>query len=257
MSKAAKKAKNLQRERRERVFLPRPTANSAAVLAAGALGSVALGAGSWAQWGRVVLGNATESLSYGWWVLSGGAVISGVAIWFGTSGEPVLRVGDGGVVMEKGGFFGNEPARRVPWHQIDSVTYDGASNAIVVKGRDEAGGDLAIRASLEAHPQAAAWIVGEARARVPAVVDVSEQAGLPEARDNAGAMVTLEPVQVVGKRCADTGKIIAFEPDARVCPRCERVYHKDHVPDECACGGSLAAPRDEKPAEPSAPVAEL
>jgi hypothetical protein len=44
---------------------------------------------------------------------------------------------------------------------------------------------------------------------------------------------------VVGKHCADSGTVIAYEPDARVCPRCERVYHKAHVPETCACGGSL------------------
>jgi hypothetical protein len=35
--------------------------------------------------------------------------------------------------------------------------------------------------------------------------------------------------------------IIAFEPDARVCPRCERIYHRDHVPDTCACGGAMSS----------------
>jgi hypothetical protein len=24
-----------------------------------------------------------------------------------------------------------------------------------------------------------------------------------------------------------------------VCPRCDRVYHKAHVPEACACGASL------------------
>jgi hypothetical protein len=44
----------------------------------------------------------------------------------------------------------------------------------------------------------------------------------------------------VGKRCAESDVIISYEPDARVCPRCERVYHKDHVPKSCVCGASLA-----------------
>jgi hypothetical protein len=44
----------------------------------------------------------------------------------------------------------------------------------------------------------------------------------------------------VGKHCASSGKVIAFEPDARLCPRCERVYYKTSVPAECECGASLA-----------------
>ena len=82
-----------------------------------------------------------------------------------------------------------------------------------------------------AQPQAAAWIVREARERVPAVV--SRAGGRAAARPAAtppGEVLPLEPPQVVGKHCAASGKVIAYEPDARVCPRCERVYHKATVP---------------------------
>jgi hypothetical protein len=81
--------------------------------------------------------------------------------------------------------------------------------------------------------------VKEARARVPATVDVPEDVALPEARQAAGETLTLEPPQVVGKHCVASGKVIAYEPDARVCSRCERVYHKAHVPAQCECGASL------------------
>ena len=59
--------------------------------------------------------------------------------------------------------------------------------------------------------------------------------------------MVLDAVQVVGKRCAATDRIIAYEPDARVCPRCERVYYKASVPDACVCGAPLAhlRPTDE------------
>jgi hypothetical protein len=49
----------------------------------------------------------------------------------------------------------------------------------------------------------------------------------------------LEPPQVVGRHCAESGKVIAYEPDARVCVRCERVFHRTSMPDVCACGASL------------------
>jgi hypothetical protein len=34
--------------------------------------------------------------------------------------------------------------------------------------------------------------------------------------------------------------MIAYEPDARVCPACERVFHKDKVPRKCLCGTDLS-----------------
>ena len=111
----------------------------------------------------------------------------------------------------------------------------------MVKGRDETGAELTILARLKSQPQAAAWIVREARARIPAATSVGDEARLPDARSDAGESLSLEPVQVVGKRCAASGKIIAFEPDARVCPNCERVYHKEHVPAACACGRTLGS----------------
>jgi hypothetical protein len=255
MAKAAKKAKSPKQERRERQFFPRATANTGLVGAIGAIGALAMGAGFWAQWGRVLFTSNEEALPFGWWLVAGGAVLVGVAIWIGTSGEPLLRVGDGGVGIERSGLFGALPIRRIPWHGVTSIGYEGASGAIVVRGHDETGAELTINATLKSHPQAAAWIVREARERIPATVGVGDEIALPEARSSAGEVLALDPLQVVGKRCTASGTIIAFEPDGRVCPRCERVYHKAHVPPTCECGASLgktAAGDDASTAQPEA-----
>ena len=124
---------------------------------------------------------------------------------------------------------------------MERVTYDGERSAIAVKGRDEAGSELTILAPLASQGQAAAWIVREAQERVPSAVEVGENLTLETPREDDAAIVVLDPVQVVGKRCAESGTIIAFEPDARVCPRCERVYHRSSVPASCACGASLTS----------------
>ena len=155
-----------------------------------------------------------------------------VAIWLGTSGESVLRVGDGGIGIEKGQI------RRIPWHGIERIEWRG--EAVRVTGKDHAGVAVTVVASAATHPQAAAWIVKEARERVPAVVDVPADATVPAPRANTGESLSLEPVQVVGMRCAASGEIISYEPDARVCRRCERVYVKTQVPETCACGASLS-----------------
>jgi len=114
----------------------------------------------------------------------------------------------------------------------------------VVQGREEGEAELTIRTRLKSQPQAAAWIVKEARERVPDVVNVPEDAALPEAIDDASDVVPMDALQVVGRRCAESNKAIAYEPDARICTRCERVYHKDFLPKTCECGASLSQLRE-------------
>jgi hypothetical protein len=233
MAKKTKSAKrDKTRARSERRFEPRASTNPMIAYALGALGALAMGAGFWAEFGASLGGEALEPLKAAPWILTAGAMAAGAAIWLGTSGEPRLRVGDAGVGVEKG------QVRRMPWYAVSRIEWRG--EAVRVTGSDEAGAALLIVAKCATQPQAAAWIVREARARVPGVVDVPGDATLPEASATAGTELTLEPPQVVGKRCAASGKAISYEPDARVCPRCERVYHKAHVPESCACGASLA-----------------
>jgi hypothetical protein len=228
--KSSKKAG--ARERRGRRFEPQAGTAPALVYVLGALGAAAMGAGLWAQFGSLIREGGPEPLKVGPYILAAGALLVGAAIWLGTSGEAALRVGDGGIALEKGGL------RRMPWYAVERIEW--SDQAVRASGKDEMGAALIVVAKAATHPAAAAWIVKEARQRVPAVVDVPEDAALPEARAAAGETRVLEPAQVVGKHCAASGKVIAYEPDARVCPRCERAYHKTHVPAACECGASLA-----------------
>lgn len=234
MAKKTKSAKRDKRQARsERRFEPRASTNPMIPYILGAVGALIMGAGFWGQFGASLGGEALEPLTASPWLLTLGAIAVGAAIWLGTSGEPALRVGDRGIGLEKGQI------RRIPWYGVERIEWRG--EAVRVTGRDETGAELLVVAKSATHPQAAAWIVREARARVPGVVDVPADATLPEAHIAAGTTLPLEPPQVVGKHCAATGKAISYEPDARVCPRCERVYHRAHVPDACACGASLAS----------------
>jgi hypothetical protein len=231
-TRGAKKDK--PRERRERRFEPRPSTNPVIVYLLGGFGALVMGAGAWAQFAPALVDlpeNAPEPLTYARYILVAGTLLVGAAIWIGTSGDPALRVGDGGVALEKSGV------RRVPWYAIERIEW--RDEAVRITGKDDMGAALTIVVRAATHPLAATWIVKEARERIPSVVDVPGDATLPEARVDAGEALALEPPQVVGKHCAESGKVIAYEPDARVCPRCERVYHKAHAPDSCACGASL------------------
>jgi hypothetical protein len=232
----AKKTKSDGRDRprgrHEQRFEPRPNANPIVSHGLGAVGALAMGVGTWGQFGSLVSDTGLEPLTGGAYILFGGALVVGGAIWLGTSGEPVLRVGDGGIAVEKGQI------RRMPWHAVERIEW--RAEAVRVTGKDQAGVAMTLVVPVAKHPQAAAWIVKEARERVPSVVDVPDDATIPAPLANVAESLSLEPIQVVGMRCAASDQIISYEPDARVCRRCERVYMKTKVPDTCACGASLA-----------------
>ncbi len=220
------------RARRERRFEPLALQAASVVYAVGGAGALLMGAGAWSQFGGLLREGGPEPLKLAPYILAAGALLVGGAIWIGTSGEPPLRVGNAGVAVERGGV------RRMAWHAVERIEW--RDETVRVSGKDELGAPLVILASLKSQPQAAAWIVREARERVPAVVDVPDDATLPAPSAGAGTTLALEAPQVVGKHCAASGKVIAYEPDARVCPRCERVYHRSSVPETCECGALLA-----------------
>jgi hypothetical protein len=232
----ASKPKSAKREkaptRHELRFEALPTTNTSVIYVVGALGALMMGAGAWAQFGPSLSDSGLAPVAMAPYVLFTGALVVAVAIWLGTSGQAPLRVGDAGVGIEKG------PLKRIPWYAIDRIEW--RQETVRVMGKDESGEALTILAPVASHAQAAAWIVKQARQRIPSRVDVPADATLAEPQREGGREIVLGPPQVVGKRCAASGLIIAYEPDARVCPRCMLVYHKSKVPELCACGSRLA-----------------
>ena len=230
----AKKKTSKPRERTERRFLPQAQVNRWVIYVVGGLGAAILGAGVFEQFGNAIRKTDVEPAEWAPWILAAGAVILGIAIWIGTSTEAAVRVGIAGIAEER------NPLRRMPWWNVEDVS--GTPDAITVRGKDEHGAPMSVRFTRRATPSALAWVVREAKERAPEQFEVSdevvEQIGKPS--KHAGEVVPCPPLQVVGKRCADSDKAISYEPDARVCPRCERIYHKDHVPKTCVCGASLA-----------------
>jgi hypothetical protein len=237
MSKVSKatKRKNTRRERYERRFLPGTTASPQLVYALGGLGAVGLGGGFWGQFGNAFRKTplAIAPWEYAPWLLAGGAVVLGLSIWVGTSAAPAVRVGSGGVADEEGA------GRRIAWWRVASIKLE--DGVLRVRGEDEGGVEVAIAMPLRGLSSAAAWVVSEASRRVPDVVDLSDadRGAIGSADDDAGEGVPVTPLQLVGKRCSASTKLVAYEPDARVCPLCERVYHATRVPSACVCGASL------------------
>jgi len=236
MAKGKKGKSAAKRERRERRFLPESSGNPLLVKVLGGVGAATLGAGTWAQFGRSLMNVDLPPYSFAPYLLGAGAVVFGAGVWLGTTSEPPVRVGAGGLAIEKSEIL------RVPWHAMERVVWDPDRGEINVRGKDENGKEVSVALVAKTHPLAAAWLAKEARERIPNVTDIPDEvSGLPQTRSGDGESILLEPVQVVGRHCAKSGRVIAYEPDARVCPRCERVYHKSSVPDECACGASLAS----------------
>jgi hypothetical protein len=238
MAKGGKKTKGGKpKERQERRFLPLPTTSPAIAKAVGGLGAALLGAGTWAEFGHGWTGSELPPYSFAPGLLAAGAIVFGAGVWLGTSGEAAMRVGAGGIGLESG-----KSVTRIPWYGVERIVWEPERAILSVNGNDEAGVEQRLALSPKVHRGAVGWIVKEGRARIPDRVDVPDEAeGLPEAQPSDGELLVMDAVQVVGRRCAATDRIIAYEPDARVCPRCELVYFKQSVPETCECGASLAS----------------
>jgi len=217
MVEGKKAKKKRKRERKERRFSGEAGQTSRPAVGAGIVGGLALGAGVYAQWVRSV------PLEQAPFILAGGAFTLGAALMFGDAKTPAVRIGDAGIAIEKG----NELVR-VPWCDIDRVYVE--AGKLHVKSKI-----APLSLPISAQKTAVAWILAEGTRRIPDVMDVRREAlnDLPEPKDGDGELVTLEALQVAGRACAKTGKTIAFERDARLCPRCAQVYHHTGVPKKC------------------------
>ena len=224
-----KKLKKKVDKRVERRFEPDSMQISTAAAGAGFLGCAALGVGVYGQWIREYLHQMPLEASP--YIVAGGAVVLGGALWFGDSAALAVRVGDAGVALEKGSEM-----QRLAWCDIDRIAVDG--KRLVLKGEDAT---LAVPIAVQ--KRAVAWILSEAARRVPKALDVKPSAvdTLPKPKDTDGQLVDVEGVQVAGRHCAASDKPIAFEKDARLCPNCAQVYWKDSVPKKCvSCDSALA-----------------
>lgn len=220
-----KAGKPVKRERKERRFEPTQTQTSRVALAGGMLAALALGAGVYAQWLR------ETPLGFAPYIVALGAAGLGLALWFGDAGATPVRVGDAGIAVEKG-----SEVIRLIWCDIERIFVERGN--LVARGDD-----VTLTIPVSAHPVAVAWILSEGVRRVPETMDVkqSELQKLPEPRDKDGEVLVIDALQVAGRQCAASKKTISFERDARLCPNCGQVYHKDHVPKTCVtCGSSVA-----------------
>lgn len=213
-----KKGKKTKRTRKERRYVGEQTYASKLTTSVGMFGALGLGAGVYSQWVSETPARAAP------YVLVAGALLLGGALYYGDLGTLPIRVGDAGVAIERG-----KEIERIAWCDLERVhVKDG-------KLRLEAKGNLTFEIVLAAHPKGIARLLAEGTRRVPEAMDVKRTAlaELPEPRDGDGEILVVESIQVAGRECAASGKTIAFEGDARLCPQCCQVYLKDVVPKKC------------------------
>lgn len=220
-----KKKKPARRERKERRFTPEPTQGSRMVAIVGMVGAAVAGAGVYAQWVR------EEPLSYARYLVAAGFVVLGIALWLADFGILPVRVGDGGVALEKG-----KDLLRLAWCDMDRISVENEQLLL-------AGEELTLRIPIRGQPKAVSWILSEAALRVPDALDVKSSVvdTLPKPHEDDGELLTIDQLQVAGRHCKECGKVISFERDARLCPTCTEVYHSDHVPKKCStCSNEIA-----------------
>jgi hypothetical protein len=222
--KRTKKKGAKPRERRERRFVPPGNKTRMAAAIAGMLGALVLGAGVYGQW---ILDPAFEYAPY---LVAVGAVVLALALWRGDPGFTPVRVGEAGIAIEKGNDI-----TRLLWCDIERIFIEDSS--LMAKSPN-----LTLAFPLEVHRAASAWILSEAARRIPDALDVKRQITeqLPTPRDTDGESLLIDAFQITGRHCAASGRPIAFEQDARLCPKCAQVYLKDQVPKKCVtCDSNL------------------
>ncbi len=212
-----KKSKKKKRERKERRYTGEQTYASKVAVGVGMLGGLCLGAGVYSQW---IADQARGAAPY---MVIGGALVLAGALIFGDLGTHPVRVGDAGIVVERG-----KDLIRILWCDLDRVLAQ--EGKLVLMGKEQT-----VSIAIAGQPRAVARILAEGTRRVPEAMDVKRDAvaGLPEPSENDGEVLTVEALQVAGRHCAASGRPIAFERDARLCPQCCQVYLRDEVPKKC------------------------
>jgi len=218
MAEATKtKKKKKKRIRKERRFVGEQTYASKLAVSIGMLGGLGLGAGVYSQW------VSAQPASVAPYLVGAGALLLGGALFYGDLGTLPIRVGDAGIAIERG-----KEIERIAWCDLERV--HAVDGKLLLEGKGQSFGIV-----IAAHSKGVARLLAEGTRRVPEAMDVKRSAisGLPEPREDDGQVLEVESIQVAGRHCAASGKAIAFERDARLCPLCCQVYLKDVVPKKC------------------------
>lgn len=219
------RCKSMNTEWTERRFLSQRSNVAYLTLAGSVAAGLAIGAGGYGQW------FSEPHFSQAPYLLAAGAIALAAVILWGKMEGVAVHVGDAGVGVHEPG----KPMERVAWCDMKRIEIKGG----VVRIEGPKG---EIRFGISTVPAAGAWVMKEATDRIPKRLKVAQAEGdaLGQASADDGEMLVVEAQQITGRACRASEKVITFERDARFCPRCSEIYHKDSVPDVClTCEGDL------------------
>lgn len=188
-----------------------------AALGSSVIAGLLLGAGTQASF------FADPPKEYSNFLVLGGLASLGYFVFRITSGREVVYVGDAGVAVEQGGEL-----TRLLWFEIESIRYQDAHLVLT-------GANTTLRLPSRCHARAIRAILAEAAERLPKILDVPNKLldQLPVVGAEGPKPSPVASLQVAGKRCQVTNQVLTFERDARLCPVCTSLYHRDNVPKTC------------------------
>jgi hypothetical protein len=219
--KSAENSKNADIEKSaglfERRFIAEWNRLDWVALGAAVVSGVLLGAGSYAAQAM------DPPADYRNFLFLGGVVAAALFAFRISSGKSVVCVGDAGVAVEQRG-----ENTRLLWSEVTSIRYE--EQQLVL-----AGVNATLRLPSQRHARAIRAVLAEAARRLPRILDVSKKIvdSLPAVTGGGPKVEPVASLQIAGKRCLVTKEILTFERDARLCPNCTSVYHRDHVPSTC------------------------
>ena len=209
-------------------FEPRATPAAIIAMVMMSVGGVALGAGFYGQWLR---GADNGPLWYAPYVLVAGVLLLGGFFVLGRNMPDIVRVGDLGVGIEKSAAN----IERLVWYEMSGIAFQDGVMRIRSKART-------VSLSLAEHGAAVRRILSEALIRVPKRVEVrsEDRKRLGQPSNSSAQSVSIDPPQVTGMRCMNSGEALTFEQDTRICDHCGALYHKSTVPQQCVgCDAKL------------------
>jgi hypothetical protein len=174
-----------------------------------------------ATYGHYVM---TPEAEYRSFLVLGSLVGLGLTLFRVTRNRSQVLVGDAGVAIEQNGEL-----TRLLWWEIQSIRYRAEALVLV-------GANTSLHLSSRVHTRAIRAVLAEAAERLPNLLDVPAKLVDELPKLNDAPQPQAEPVhslQIAGKRCVVSQQVITVERDARLCPNCASVYHREQLPKTC------------------------
>ncbi len=195
-------------------YLPLPS------LILGVVGAFILGLSFYALW---VIEPPTSWSSVGILI----SLISlGLCFYYSSVSETAVALGDAGV-----GVYDGQTRQSIAWYQLRTLCY---SSGKLKLNPGDAKTELSF--NLRANPGASAALFQAAQTKSWCALENEESLKMAIARlpQRLGQKRNVSDMQIAGRKCAVSKKAILVESDARFCPDCGQLFHRETLPEHCS-----------------------